>query len=271
MEVGKMINLTLYKKEWKKNWILLVIFMAVLTMYATMIVSMFDPKLGDSLKTMAESMPEVFAAFGMADVGTTLIEFVTGYLYGILLTAFPAVYIIVLANRLIARYVDNGSMAYLLSVPEKRNKLVRTQITFLVSSLLMLLVYVMAVIVISSELMFPGHMEMKDFLKVNIGLFGLWIMTAGVCFFFSCLFNESKRANGAASAFVVYSLLVQMIAQVGDKFENLKYATPMTLFSVDNLVADKASAWYGCTIMYVVGILCFVTAAKIFERKDLPI
>lgn len=266
-----MMNLTLYKREWKANWVMLVIFMGVLTMYATMIVSMFDPEMGDSLKVMAESMPEVFAAFGMADVGQTLLEFVTGYLYGILLTAFPAVYIIILANRLVAKYVDNGSMVYLLSGPQKRAQIVRTQAVFLVTSLVVMLVYVMGVIWMTSELLFPKELEIEGFLRVNAGLFGLWILLGGVCFLCSCIWNESKTAIGISSAVVVYSLLVQMISQVGEKFENLKYATPMTLFSVDGLIANESEAWIMCAVMYGVGVLCFVVGVSVFKKKNLPI
>ncbi|SHK62504.1 ABC transporter permease subunit [Hespellia stercorisuis] len=265
------MNLTLYKKEWKANWILLAIFMAVLTMYATMIIAMFDPKMGDSLQEMAASMPEVFAAFGMADVGQTLLEFTTGYLYGILLTAFPAVYIIILSNRLVARYVDNGSMVYLLAAPDKRGKIVGTQMIFLVTSLLLMLVYVSGVILATAHLLFPGEMDIPGFLRVNAGLFGLWIMVGGVCFLSSCVFNESKMAVGISSAFVVYSLLVQMISQVGEKFEGLKYATPMTLYAVDGLIAKDGQAWLTCAIMYGVGILCFAAGIAVFRKKNLPI
>ena len=105
-----MIRVTLYCREMKANFILFLIFAGVLTMYSVMIVMMFDPKLGDSLRMMSESMPEIFAAFGMADVGTTLLEFVAGYLYGMLFVAFPGVFIIILAGRLVAKYVDHGSM-----------------------------------------------------------------------------------------------------------------------------------------------------------------
>ena len=86
-----MLNKTLFRKELKSNYIMLLIFLGVLSMYSYMITLMFDPKLGDSLNTMAESMPELFAAFGMADAGTTLLEFVTNYLYGMLFIAFPGV------------------------------------------------------------------------------------------------------------------------------------------------------------------------------------
>lgn len=265
------MNLTLYKKEWKSNWILWVIFAAVLTVYACMIVAMFDPKMGDSLKMMADSMPEIFAAFGMADVGQTLLEFISGYLYGILLTAFPAVYIILLSNKLVARYIDNGSMAYLLAVPEKRTKMIRTQVIYSITSLLALQIYIVAVLLIYSQIMFSGELEITAFLRINVGLFGLWMMMGGICFFFSSVFNDTKWASGCSTAFVVYAILVQMISQVGDKFENIKYATPMTLFQVDGLAAGDGSAWVGCLVMYLIGIVFYVTAVQVFARRDLPI
>ena len=58
------MNFTLFKKESKSNWLLLVIFLGVLSVYGSMITMMFDPKMGDSLKAMADSMPDLFAAFG---------------------------------------------------------------------------------------------------------------------------------------------------------------------------------------------------------------
>lgn len=63
------MNATLFRKEIKSNWILLVIFLGVLSVYSVMITMMFDPRLGDSLRMMADSLPQMFAAFGMADVG----------------------------------------------------------------------------------------------------------------------------------------------------------------------------------------------------------
>ena len=56
-----MFNLVLLKKEFKSNFKILLIFALVLTMYGAIIVSMFDPKLVDSLNSMVESMPQMFA------------------------------------------------------------------------------------------------------------------------------------------------------------------------------------------------------------------
>lgn len=265
------MNATLLKKEIKSNWILLVIFLGVLSMYSVMITMMFDPKLGDSLKMMADSMPQMFAAFGMADVGTSLLEFVTGYLYGILLVAFPGVYIIILANRLVAKYVDNGSMAYLLAVPEKRRKIVLTQGIFMLLTLLVMVVYCTVLILTVGEILFPGEMDIKGFLRVNVGLMGLLVFFGGACFCASCFCNESKNSSAISTGVVVYSVLVQMISQVGEKFENVKYATPLTLFNVDGLSAGDAEAWATCAVLYVVGLVLMGIGIIRFSKKDIPL
>ena len=53
------MNLTLYRKELKGSWKLLVIFAAILTMYISMIISMYDPQMADALKQFEELMPEL--------------------------------------------------------------------------------------------------------------------------------------------------------------------------------------------------------------------
>lgn len=265
------MNATLLKKEIKSNWLLLVIFLGVLSMYSVMITMMFDPKLGDSLKMMAESMPQMFAAFGMADVGTTLLEFVTGYLYGILLVAFPGVYIIILANRLVAKYVDNGSMAYLLAVPEKRRRIVLTQGIFMLLTLLVMVVYCTVLILAVGEILFPGEMDIKGFLRVNVGLMGLLVFFGGACFCASCFCNESKNSSAISTGVVVYSILVQMISQVGEKFENVKYATPLTLFNVDGLSTGDTQALAACAVLYAAGIVLMGIGIVRFDRRDLPL
>ena len=99
-----------------------------MTLYESIIVAMYDPKLGESLNMMAESMPQLFAAFGMTDLGLTLLDFLTNYLYGFILIIIPLVYIMIMCHRLMARYIDKGSMAYLLATPHKRSDIFITSI-----------------------------------------------------------------------------------------------------------------------------------------------
>ena len=163
------MNLTLYRKELKGSWKLLVIFAAILTMYISMIISMYDPEMADALKQFEELMPELMAAVGMVGGQDTLMGFMTSYLYGMILLVFPMVYIIIRANGLIAKYVDQGSMAALLAAPVKRSRVAFTQWMVLVTGIVLLAAYSTALEWFVSEGMFPGELELRQLLQVNGG------------------------------------------------------------------------------------------------------
>ncbi|MEG0365422.1 MAG: ABC transporter permease subunit [Coprobacillus sp.] len=266
-----MFNLTLFKKEIKTNYKILCIFLALIAMYSSVIVVMFDPELGNSLDMMAKSMPEIFAAFGMMNVGSTLIEFVANYLYGFILIAVPLVCTVVLANRLVARYVDNGSMSYLLATPHSRRQIITSQAITLMIAILTMVLFATGLIVIVSGLSFPGELEISKFLILNVGLFGLLLFMGSLCFLASCLFNDTKTTNGVGGGVIILSVLLQMISQVGDKFEFLKYATPLTLLDVNGILAGHSEAYMFIGILYVLAIIVFVIAIRIFTKKDLSI
>lgn len=114
------MSLPLLRRELRANYKMILLFLAVITLYSTVIIAMYDPKLGASLDLMAESMPELFAAFGMTNAGATMLDFVANYLYGFILIAIPMLCLVLIAVRLVARYVDQGSMAYLLATPNTR-------------------------------------------------------------------------------------------------------------------------------------------------------
>lgn len=63
------MSLPLLRRELRANYKMILLFTAVITLYSTVIIAMYDPKLGASLNMMAESMPELFAAFGMTNAG----------------------------------------------------------------------------------------------------------------------------------------------------------------------------------------------------------
>lgn len=56
-------------------------------------------------------MPEVMAAVGMQETPDSLMHFMISYLYGFILLVFPMVYSIIRANGLMAKYLEQGSLA----------------------------------------------------------------------------------------------------------------------------------------------------------------
>lgn len=266
-----MINGTLFRRELKANYKLILIFAAVLTLYCSLVIAMFDPELGTVLTTMAQTMPDLFSAFGMQNTGSTLLSFISNYLYGFIVIVFPSVFIVLSANRLIARYVDRGSMAYLLATPNKRRKIALTQAFFFISCIFALVIYIVLICLISSTIMFPGKLEIPSFLLLNFGLFSLLFFIGGICYFSSCFFNDARYSSGIGGGLVIAFILLQMISQVGKSAEFLKYFTPLTLFQPELFIAKDNKSILFSFILYGIGILLYGSGIFIFEKKDLPL
>ena len=263
--------MTLLKREWKANYKILLIFLAVVTLYGSIIVAMFDPKLGESLNMMAESMPQLFDAFGMSSPGSTLLEFVGNYLYGFILLVIPLIGIVLLCNRLIVRYVDRGSMAYLLATPNKRVKIITTQALFLCLSIALLVLYAYALVVICGMMFFDETVDLKTFFILNVGLLGLLLFFAGICFLSACVFNDSKYATGIGGGINIFFLLVNMLSQVSDKLDFMDYINPMSLFQVEEIIAGNHDAYLCFLVLYLLAAVFFITGIVIFKKKDLPL
>ena len=261
----------LLRKEIKSNYKLWLIFCGVLTMYGGVIISMFDPKLGESLALMAESMPQLFAAFGMTNPGATMIEFLVNYLYGFLFLCFPLVLLLILTNRLMVRYLDRGAMAWLLATPHPRWRIALTQAKVLGMAVLGLVVYIVGLCVSLSEMLFPGELDIGRFLLVNLGLFALLTFFAGVCFFSACLFGGGKYALGAGGGLCIAFVLVQMLGQVGEKLDFLRYFTPLTLFDALAIATGDNAALWPLLALYAGAVALFLGGIWVFSRRDMSL
>ncbi len=265
------MNTTLFKRELRSSYKLWLIFIAILAMYISVIISMFDPKLGETLDLFAKAMPEMMSLFGMGETGATLIEFLSNYLYGMLMIVFPMVFIIMLANRLVVAHVDSGSMTYLLASPNTRRKVALTQMLVLLSMTFVLLVICVGIAIGASEAMFPGALGITDFLWLNLGLACLLFALCGYCFFISCISNETGKAVMLGAGAPTFFYLVQMLANMGGKLADLKYATVFTLFNPKAIIAGDTSACWMCGALVVIGVIFFVIGIARFEKRDLPL
>jgi ABC-2 type transport system permease protein len=266
-----MFSFTLYKREIKGSLKLLVILGAVMTLYVSMIISMFDPKMLDSLQEMMDMMPDLMAAVGMKAGATTLIGFMSSYLYGFILLVFPMIFCILRGNALIAKYVDRGSMVSLVAAPVKRTAVAFTQMKVIASGVFILLVYTTALEIVCAEGSFPGKLDYGQLLLLNIGLLCLQLFIASICYFASCLFNDTKYSVGFGAGVPALMYILQMLANTGGSAEKFKYATFFTLFNPDELTAGETSALVGAAILFVGAVILFTAGIAVFDKKDLHI
>ena len=265
------MSLTLFKHTLKQNWILLLIFFGVLSMYKTIMLSMYNPEDMAGLIGMIEAFPEGLRnAFGFDELITDLTGYLAGWLYGMLMIGFPMVYSIILGNRLVARMVDNGSFAYLLSTPVPRVKIIVTQGVYALTSLFILFAALFALGVLSAEAMFPGELDIIAFLRLNVTTMLVNMVVITIAFFFSCLFNETRLSLGFGSGIPIMFLLMNML---GDSAAELKFLSDISIFGFyDPLKLVAGEAAWGVNLVYI-GIiaLLFVSATVIFSKKRLPL
>ena len=265
------MNSTLFSKEFRASLPITGIIAAVLALYIACVVAMYDPELNKSLNDMMASMPDLFAAFGMATQTTTLVDFLINYLYGLLLTVMPFVLILLIVNRLMVRYVDRGTMAYLLATPNSRTRIATTLAGVLIAALAVLLAITAVMELGCGEAMFPGELDLEALARVNAGLFALWLFLGGMCFLSACLFSNAGRALWVGGGLGVLFFLMQMMAQLGEDLEFLDAVNPLTLFDAYGLAAGEASATGGAVALAVAGIALLSIAVAVFARRDLSI
>ena len=265
------MSIPLLKIELKSNSKIILLFLAIITLYAGIITAMYNPELGAGINELAKSMPQFFAVFGMENPGTTLLDFLNNYLYGFILILIPFIYIILMCYKLVAKHIDKGSMAYLLATPNKRKNIVTTQAIFMAFAILVLVGIAVLISIGVGQIAFPGDLDIKKFLLLNVGLYGLLFFIGGMCFLSSCIFNDSRYSYGVGGGLAVVFILIQMLSQVGDKLEKLKYLTPLTLFQPDKIIAGDSSAIVYFAVLYIIGLIMYLVGIRIFMKKDFPV
>lgn len=266
-----MINRILYKREMKGSIKMLLIFGVIITLYVSIIISMYDPKLAESLDSFTELMPEIMAAVGMKAGAASLLEFMISYLYGFILLIFPMLFCILRANGLIARYVDKGSMVSLVAAPVKRCTIAFTQMAVLLSGSLILIIYSTVLEIVCAENFFPGELAVPDLLFLNAGLLCLHLFIGGICFLASCVFSDTKYSIGFGAGIPVLMYVLQMLANVGGAAEKAKYFTFFTLFNPDGIISGETGAIIGLAVLLCGGIVLFTLGIMVFSKKDLYI
>ena len=267
------MNATLYKREMKSSWKLLLIFTAILTMYVVLMILMYTPEMLQMFQQFSETMPGMMSSFNMdfSSDSLTLLGYLASGLYGFILIIFPMVFSIIRGNGLVARYVDRGSMASLLAAPVKRRSVALTQMSVLITGIVWLVVYATVLELLTIAMHAPDQAETWTLLKMNFGLLSLHLFIGGICFLASCLFDETRYSLALGAGLPGLMFILQMLAQAGEKTKGFRYATIFTLFNPDAIAAGEAGAMGGVWVLLAGAVALFAAAVTVFTKRDLSI
>ena len=140
-----------------------------------------------------------------------------------------------------------------------------------ITLVLLLLLFVTALEIITSSATFPGQLHISQLLLMNLGLFCLHLFIAGICFFCSCLFNDTKYSLGFGAGIPTLMFILQMLSNTGSKVSSLRYVSFFTLYRPEKLQMFSLDAIMGIAILLVGAIILFFSSILVFSKKDLHI
>ena len=215
----------------------------------------------------------------------------------------PMIYVMIAANKLIAAQVSDGSMAYVLSTPTNRKKVIRTQYVFLLFTIVIMYLAITVAAIASEGIAFAinksNNPQMQAFwnplttLLFCLGSFLAMFALGGICFGASAFFNKSSRSIAVGGGACVLSFLCCILGLFGNEvfvavgvgvkamgfFNYLSLFTlvdnsSMSAFSKSLIGVDVAISYswiWKLGILFAIGAFTAYIGGRRFVKKDLPL
>ncbi|WP_169084120.1 ABC transporter permease subunit [Paenibacillus sp. PL91] len=269
------MNVTLYKQMMKVNMKSFMNYSFGSAFYILLMLWLY-PGLAKNTKAIDElvnSMPEgVGRAFGLNGFGSAE-AFISGEYYGLILVLILAIVCVQLSTQLMAKLVDQGSMAYILSTPTTRGKVACTQAAVLTTGLF-LIIAITTIAGLVGSAWFLGSAYAFDtikFIQMNIAAFLLFFAVGGISFLVSSLSNDEKKALSISGLITFGFFSLDLLGKFSEKIEWMRNISIFSLYQPGEIVNGNAGLAASSIILTVIGLVSFGLAILLFQKRDLPL
>lgn len=264
------MSIPLFIKDIKNNIWLFLVFALLMSIYLGVIIFMFNPDGLGALNDLVALLPVTLAnALGFGMIESSMTGFIASLYYGFLINLFPLVYCVILGKRLVAKFVEDGSFACLLSTPNSRVKLIITQGLYLLISIIMLFIVIFIVGVLAGQVFHPGMLEISVFFELNLGACLMTMAIGMICFFFSSVFNSPRMAGLVGGAICIIFFFCDLLGNATQGLSILKNISLYSLF--DSLaIAGKGTGIFGIgASFFLITLILFAGSVGVFQFKKL--
>lgn len=263
-----MISLPLFKRNMKTGIFPFLLILAVLSLYTTVIIYMYHPELAETLNTYQQTLPEMMAAVGMTGMASSLLEWIQIYLYGFIMLLFPLIFLLMMVQKLLMGMIDKGTLANFLATPNSRGKIIWTQLFSMILWLFLLMGMITVIGIVSCEVMFPGKLEIETYLALNLRTFLLQLAVLAFVFLTASFCSENKYYYLAGAGVPVLCFLMQMLSNMGEKLEKLKYVTIYTLLAAEEIIDQGPGfGWQGLLLLGISFCMILIGVRR-FQKRD---
>lgn len=226
-----------------------------------------------AVTVIAESIPSaVKSVFGVPENSRTdtFEAFISGQFFARIWVMLMALYGIQTANALLAKMVDDGSLAFLLSTPVSRSEILSTQTGVLISTNAILVAVTIVGLYFGT---FCSGIEIEHWRYLRLGILGLsfFSLIEIYCLFFSAWFAGEERALTFATGLTLAFYGLDIVGGLSADFSWLKNLSLFQWFQPQEVLEGTTDpAWSIIGLSAASAVLWFL-AKKVFDTKDLAI
>ena len=262
----------MFKRELKINlksfiiWtsILIGLFLVVFLVYPSIINSANMEMIDEMMKIFPE---EMLKAFNM-DISTIDSAFgwlkTEGFVFVLLITG---VYSGILGSNILLKEESDKTIEYLNSVPVTRKNIV-------INKILCGLLYIILMIAIIGIFNFiglslSGEFDRKSYILLSITPIFSSIVIFAVCLFLSTFTHKTKKTLGISLGIVFASYFLNVISEMGESTEFLKYISIFTLADIRNVIINESINPLMIVLTIGITVIFMIFTTIRYEKKEL--
>jgi len=217
-----------------------------------------------------ESLPAFMKAFlGQEIIDIATLEgFLTVEYFNTTWLLIMGVFCCLFAGALVAEETEKKTLEILLSAPVTRTRFIISKF----AGFLTLLVFLSAV---SFWGIYLGELQIGEAIDKHLTVYvffsgTLCMATIGsIGLFLSCLFNEQRRATGAAIAVFFLLYIFNLVALLLEQYPILKYFSLFQYYDASKVFRRQAIYWPDMAVLIGVFSVMFSASIFAFRRKEI--
>lgn len=269
------MNLSLYTQMIRTNMKIFLGFGIGSAAYVTLMTTVF-PMIEDNIEQIDEMIkifPEaLLRALGLESM-SSYGQFIAAEYYGLFYLFILGIFSVMLSIHLLARLVDRGSMAYLLSTRVSRTQIAITQIVVFISGLLFIhiLTFLAGFIAAKLSIETGSSIAFLEFFQINFVGFLLFFAIGGYSLLISALFNDEKNAFALAGGLTFVFYVMDMVGKIVIEIDWLRHFSLFSLYEPGKIASGDADILFSSLIFIAIGIIGYTLAILIFRKRNLPL
>ena len=260
------------KREMKVNlksfiiWtsILIGLFLIVFLVYPSIVSSENMKMMDEMMKIFPEEMLKAFnmdissidSAFGWLKT--------EGFVFVLLITG---IYSGILGSNILLKEENDKTIEYLNSVPVTRKNIVFNKILCGIFYIILMILVIGIFNFIGLSL--SGEFAKKLYLLLSITPLFSSIVIFAVCLFLSTFTHKTKKTIGISLGIVFVSYFLNIISEIGESTEFLKYISIFTLADIRNVILNVSINSLLVVLSIVITALFMILTIVHYEKKEL--